>query len=457
MKGYAMSNFKRFVWERRVSWQGKTLDYLEQLREWQWLPGDRLHELQQQRLLAMLQHAYEHTSYYRKLFQQYAVVDGRGQVRLERFSEIPFLEKDAVREHFQELLSDDLASRNWYEGTTGGSTGVPVRFIRDREYFCWTQAIKALDDEWTGRSLIDKQVRLWGSERDIMDGHEKIRTHIGRWLRNERWYSSFRMRPDDMVRYVKEINEFRPVQILAYAESLYELARFCEREGLSVYTPQAIMTSAGTLYDHMRQTIERVFQAPVFNRYGSTEAGDMACECERHQGLHVSTATHLIEIVDQEGKLAKPGETGEIVVTLLHNYAMPYIRYRIGDMGAWSTQPCSCGRGLPLLKEVSGRVTDMFVDMEGRWVDGRVFLYILDPKPYIRKFQVIQERADFLRILIVPVKDIGAPEVVYAQEVADIKQEIKKVMACEVQVEFLDEILPTSSGKYRYTISHVPR
>lgn len=448
---------KRFVWEKRISLRGKTLRYLDLLRKWQWLDPKQIELLQRERLKVLLMHAYRHTRYYRNILRDCDVVDRHGEIHLDQFHKLPFLDKDQVRDHFEALKSDDLRKRKWYERTSGGSTGVPVRFIQDKEYFFWNQAIKALDDEWTGRSMIDKQIRLWGSERDLMVGRETVRTNLGRWLRNERWLNSLRMTPEQMRQYIEQIDEFQPVQIMAYVESLYELARFSERENVPVYSPKAIMTSAGTLYPHMRETIERVFRTHVFNRYGSTEAGDIACECERHRGLHVSALTHYVEILKPDGTVAKTGEAGEIFVTLLVNYAMPFIRYRIGDMGAWSPEPCDCGRGLPLLREVTGRVTDMFIDKRGRWIDGRLFLFILDPQPFIQKFQVIQELKDLIRVLIVPVNQHKEPAVAYQAEIASIRQEIQKVMDCSVQFEFCDEILPSPSGKYRFTISNVQR
>ncbi|WP_289139693.1 phenylacetate--CoA ligase family protein [uncultured Brevibacillus sp.] len=446
-------SLKQFVWKKRLSLQGKTLVYLDMLRKWQWLDKESLHQLQQERLKSLLAHAFHNTTYYHEILRECEVVDRLGNIQLDNFSNLPLLDKELIRLRFEELLSSDKSERNWYENTSGGSTGVPVRFIQDEEYFFWNQAIKALDDEWTGRAIIDKQVRLWGSERDLMVGRDRFRTQVGRWLRNERWLNSLRMTQATMREYIDEINRFRPVQILAYVESLYELARYSEREKISLYSPRAIMTSAGTLYPHMRETIERVFQTKMFNRYGSTEVGDVACECDRHKGLHVSTPTHFVEIVRPDGTPARPGEVGEIIITLLVNQVMPFVRYRIGDMGVWSAETCDCGRGLPLLQEVIGRRTDMFIDQQGRWIDGRVFLFILDPKPYIQKFQVIQEKKDMLRVLIVPVdRGVG-----YQEEIESIRRDIQKIMMCSVHFEFCDEIEPSPSGKYLYTISNVRR
>lgn len=449
--------WKRFVWEKRISIQGKTLQYLDLLRKWQWLDEREIQKLQQQRILALLSHAYQHIPYYRNMMLESGVAEEDGTIHMDRFHQLPLLPRERLQTHFEELKSDDLHQRKWYEKSSGGSTGVPVTFIQDKEYFAWNQAIKALDDEWSSRGLVDRQVRLWGSERDLMVGKETKRVLLGRWLRNERWLNSMKMTPERMRQYVDQINFFKPVQILAYVESIYELARFCEQEKLKVHIPKAIMTSAGTLSLEMRDTIERVFQTKVFNRYGSRELGDIACECERHHGLHVSALTHYIEVLKPDGTPAKPGEVGEIVATLLVNYAMPFIRYRIGDMGVWSENPCDCGRGLPLLREVTGRVTDVFIDKRGKWIDGRGIAQLLFRHPFIRKFQVIQEQKDLIRVLIVPMQNHVDAVKSLEPKIDSITHDIQKIMECHVRFEYCEDIPPSPSGKYRYLLSHVNR
>jgi phenylacetate-CoA ligase len=262
-----------------------------------------------------------------------------------------------------------------------------------------------------------------------------------------------------MLVYVKQINAFKPVQILAYAESIYELSRFIERGNLKVYRPRAVLTSAGTLHEYMRRKIEEVFNAPVFNRYGSREVGDIACECDHHKGLHVSPLTHYIEILRQDGSMAQTGEQGEIVITLLTNYAMPLIRYRIGDMGVWAEKPCTCGRSWPLLREVTGRVTDNFVTSEGKLLYGGFFRQLLFSQEWIKKYQIIQEDFNHIHIFIVLHKQNGTTPEFYSEKMKEITQRICLVMGqdCRVKFDFVDDIVSSPSGKYRHTVSKVAR
>ncbi|WP_162891515.1 phenylacetate--CoA ligase family protein [Salinibacter ruber] len=323
----------------------------------------------------------------------------------------------------------------------------------------WSAAVKRLFNEWNGYRPGQPRIKLWGSERDLLVGNETLKTKVRRWVRNEHPLNAFQMGESDMRRFVDRINDVQPVQILAYVESAYELAQFIEEEGAEVHSPQAIMTSAGTLHDHMRETIHRVFRAPVFNRYGSREVGDIACECEAHEGLHVPAPTHYVEILRPDGTPTDPGEVGEIVVTLLTNYAMPLIRYRIGDMGAWAKSSCSCGRAWPLLKGVTGRVTDMFVHKNGSKVDGRVFNTFLWNLEFVEKYQVVQEKNGNIIVKIVPSRKTSDEKERHGEAIREIKDKIKKVMGkeCKVYFQFQEEIPPTDSGKYRYTVSRVDR
>jgi phenylacetate-CoA ligase len=454
-----MGIFRALMLDAIALARGKTLSCLRAIRRCERLDAGRLHNFQQARLRALLLHAKQHVPYYANLFASCKVLDASGEVSPQRLPEIPPLTKEILRSRFDEILSDDLGSRRSWENTSGGSTGEPVRFIQDRGYDNWTSAMAVFFDAWSGYRRGDPKALLWGSERDLFVGRETWRKRLSWFLHNTVRLNAFRMTRENMLAYVGALNAHRPRQILAYASSLYELSQFIEREGLSVASPGAVMTSAGTLFPEMRTAIERVFRAPVFNRYGSREVGGIACECEKHEGLHVSATTNLIEILRDDGSSAQPGEPGEVVVTLLVNYAMPLIRYRIGDRGAWSEKSCSCGRAWPLLKHVSGRVTDTFISPQGTRIDGEYFTHLFYFRKWIEQFQVVQEACDEVRVLIVPRDRDCDPANRYAADIDDIAGKIRFIMGpkCRITTEFPGAIPATPSGKYRYTISKCVR
>jgi phenylacetate-CoA ligase len=414
----------------------------------------------QARLAELLRFAFEHVPYYQAEAKRLGLGIADIEIQPERaLLALPLLDKTILRNQLAALKADDLDKRRWYYNTSGGSTGEPARFIQDAAYHQAGQASKALFDEWTGYAPGMPKVVLWGSLRDLLIGKETLRNRLGRYLRNESLLNTFRMTETDLRSFVETINRTRPAQILAYVDSAFELARYIEREGLSVHSPKAVMTSAGTLYPHMREMIERGFAAPVFNRYGSREVGDIACECARHEGLHVNPYTHHVEILRADGTPCAPGEVGEVVVTLLTNFAMPIIRYKIGDMAAWSEKICSCGRAWPLLKEISGRVNSIINTIKGTYSSTAIMPALLfkdtqklQPFSYFRQFQLVQKKIDLYELrLVLQDKEI------WELEKKQVLTNLHKLLGEEVNIliKIMDEIAPSPSGKYQYIWSEL--
>lgn len=435
---------------------------LSLLQEQQWLDSRQVADLQHQRLGQLISHAYKHVPYYRNILRHAGVIDSEENILLDNFSKIPLLDKTTIRANFLHLKSDDLNKRRWIYKTTGGSTGEPIKVIHDIERVHWINALKDLRNEWCEVKPGQSKVRLWGSERDLFVGRETIKTSVTRWLNNTLWLNAFRMTSEDMHRYVKEINRFRPVHIKAYANCIYEFARFIRSNSLRIHAPESVVCSAGTLTSVMRETIADVFKAPIFNSYGSRDVQAMAFECSEHTGLHVLSPLIYLEIVRNDGKYSEPGEVGEVIMTPFFNYAMPLIRYRIGDMASWAKNECSCGRHWPLLENVSGRITECFIRKGGGLVPPEYFIHLFGVvlnDGWIKRFQVIQEELNLIKVLIVCTESQNNPFDKYDNELKKFTKKIKRVMSedCVVRFEFLDDISPTSSGKYLYTISKVAR
>jgi phenylacetate-CoA ligase len=258
--------------------------------------------------------------------------------------------------------------------------------------------------------------------------------------------------------YIETINTYQPRLLRGYSSNLFELAQFAEENGLVIRPPQVVISSAGTLYPVLRQKMTSVYGCPVYNHYGSRELHNMAMECpEGQQRLHISAFTHLVQVLDDQNRPCPPGVEGDLVVTSFFNFAMPFIRYRIGDRGALSEETCPCGRGLPLLAKLSGRRVDCFWTLEGQIVPGEYFIYLLAVHLHenpILKYQVIQEAYDDLcfRLVLRQGKHLEP----------DIRQEIEEktrlVMGkdCRIAFEFVEDIAPAPSGKYFYTVCKIP-
>jgi phenylacetate-CoA ligase len=409
-------------------------------------------KIQRKKLFKLIKYADQNIPYYKKMIKEYNIQFSEDTI-FDDIKKFPILTKDIIRNNFDELYK--FRDNTYYRNTSGGSTGEPVIFYQDRNYLEWEIATKILFNEWAGRKIGEPMVKLWGSLRDVLSGGEGFKGYLKQQLYGVIVLPSYRMKEKDMYKYVQGINNIKPGLILAYTNGIDELARFIKENCLSIYSPRAIMTSAGVLYPEVRARIEEIFRAPIFNRYGSREVGDIGCNCKKYQGLHIIPDIHYIEILDEQGKEAKPGERGEIVVTLLTNYTMPLIRYKIGDRGILSEIECSCGRGFPLLKKVEGRVRSMFRNKQGDLIDSGVFVRFFYFRDNIKQFQVIQESVEHITINLV-LNDERLIKVI-EKDFMEINKAIKLIMGSETIIKYnlVDVIDSSPSGKYRYTFSRV--
>ncbi|HEX6478392.1 MAG TPA: hypothetical protein VF043_06070 [Ktedonobacteraceae bacterium] len=368
---------------------------------------------------------------------------------------LPILTKEKIRAHSAQLTSLDLERRKWYYNTSGGTTGEPVQLIQDRDHGDRGNALQQFYSTWAGAEIGDPKVYVWGSERDILG--TSLRERIKKWgtnfLLRQTFLNAFCMTPEKMRAFINILNTQRPKLIIAYVDSVFELARFVQREKIAVSPQSSIITSAGTLTPFMRETIEEVFQCRVFDRYGSREVNDIAGECAAHRGLHVFPWGCYVEIVDSEGNRLPAGREGNIVVTCLSNYAMPLVRYQIGDRGILSAgASCVCGRRGQKLERILGRNDDIFKMENGTQVNGGYVSVLLYFRPWVLKYQIIQKSYSSILFRIKKSEEDCDPE-----ELADITWKVRALMGenCRVDFEFVDDIPKSLSGKFRYTISEV--
>ena len=416
-------------------------------RSLEFAPREEVDAAIDERLRALLLRAASTVPYYADVLEVSGVVVG-GVVRLENFERIPFLTKDIIRNEGANLYASDYKTRHPYENTSGGSTGEPVKFIQDREYELRRYGSRFFYNTWAGKKPGDRELMLWGSERDVLKGSRTALDRLKHWVFASDFLNSYRMGEEEMTRYADHWNAARPVMVWAYVESIYEFARFLRDSGGRVAAPKSIVSSAGTLTEPVREFVEEVMRCPVLNQYGSREVGPVAAECLEQDGLHILENSVYIEILSADGSPAAPGQQGEVVVTSLTNHSMPLIRYKIGDLAVPAGHACSCGRSLKTLQAVTGRTTDRFRTRAGVLVDGRFFNELLIPKPWVKTYQVHQ--TDYDRITAYVVK-LAEPQ---PGDIEGIQADVRTAMGddCELRVEFVDDIAPCASGKFRYTI-----
>lgn len=377
------------------------LDYTREFARTQFLSLNELRDLQWRRLRPLLDHAYTECSFYRRRFDQAGLrpADLRGLDDLRR---LPVLEKRHIQEHGADMVARRWPRSELIRNQTGGSTGTPITFYLSRERKCSRAAATLRHNGWAGWRLGDRAAVIWGAPQDRpADGWwPRLKQRL---LREPLWLDTAAITEESLARFQTLLHQFRPRIIQAYARSAVLFARWIEATGTRAYHPTALVTSAEVLEDDDRTLLERVFGCPVFNRYGCREFSVIASECPAHTGLHTMAEGLYVEIETPDGRPARPGETGCILVTDLLNAAMPMIRYRIGDMGAWADGSCPCGRSLPRLERVAGRVTDFLVGSDGRLVSG-VYLatYVVAHRPSLGQVQICQDRRGHVTYRICP-------------------------------------------------------
>jgi len=418
--------------------------YLREIEELQYKPQEEIKKYQEEKLKRLLLHAYENVPYYNKVLKESEVVIN-GDVNLDNFSRIPILTKEIIRKEGENLYSRDYKKRKPYENTSGGSTGEPVKFIQDKQYWQMNIANKFYFNRLLGKDVGEKEINLWGSERDIFRNSLSLKEKTINFLYNRTFLNAFKVDEAKLKNFVSEINKAKPVSMWAYVESIDLLARFIEEKGLKVYSPKCIISTSGTLFPEIRKKVEEVFECPVYNQYGSREVGPIAVECEYKQGLHCHPWSQKVELIGE-------GELKNIIVTDLTNYSMPLIRYEIGDVGREANDAkCRCGRNTLFFKEVSGRVINHFISKKRDIIHGQYFIHVFYFRDWIKKFQVVQKDYDLIKVYIVLNKEKNE------KDMEDIENKIKLVMGkdCKIKFEFVDDIEPSKSGKYLYTISEI--
>ncbi|MFA6197906.1 MAG: phenylacetate--CoA ligase family protein [Patescibacteria group bacterium] len=432
-----------------------TLSHLRTMLAMEYRPPAEIASYQTDCLRQIIIHAYHNVPYYSHVLKDAGVILSNDKIDLSRYSYLPVLTKDIIKNEFANLQSRDSANRHPYPNSSGGSSGTPLKITQDRAYHEWNVANSIYYKTFAKQAIGQSELRLWGSERDLEIGHEKISTRLRNWLYHRREINAFRMTPTDMVKYAADWNCFRPRWIESYVDAMYEFANFFEVNHISMHTPVGILTSAGTLYPFMKEKIEQVFGCPVINRYGSREVGGIACSCPGGQGLHLSAWNSFVEILNDDLRPIAAGQMGRVYVTTLHNYSMPLLRYDIGDLAEYALSGCTCGRGTPLLAKVHGREMTVFRTRDKTIVPAEFFIHyigVVFNQGSINKFQVVQKDYDQICINVVTKNQASVTALA-----PDVEHTIRRAMGsdCKVDWNFVDDIPRLSSGKYLYVVSEL--
>jgi phenylacetate-CoA ligase len=425
-----------------------TVAVRQRMERSQWWPEARLEALQLERLGRLLARAHNQVPYYRALFSGIGFDPRRDLQSLADLRRLPLLDKAAIRAAGEGMKAADAVGLARFN--TGGSSGEPLIFYIGKERVSHDVAAKWRATRWWNVDIGDPEIVVWGSPIEL-GAQDNVRAVRDRMLRTV-LLPAFAMSEAKLDGFLAQIRTLRPRMLFGYPSALSHIARHAKARGVRMNDLgiRVAFVTSERLYDEQRAQISETFGCPVANGYGGRDAGFIAHQCPQG-GMHLTAEDIIVEILDPAGQPVPRGQSGEIVVTHLATGDFPFIRYRTGDVGVLDTASCSCGRGLPLLKEIQGRSTDFLVAQDGTVMHGLALVYILRDLPEVKAFKITQETLELTKVQVVaaaPLSDRAKAAIVRgfkARLGANVAVELEQVAA----------IAPEKSGKFRYVVSKV--
>lgn len=424
----------------------RTLDHLREYERSQWLPAERVEQLQWQKLSRIVRHCWDEVPYYRERWQSAGVSSPEDIATPADYARLPLLTKADVRAHFERLIAPSRRAGLMFK-TTGGSTGEPLRFGYTRESYERRIAAMFRGYGWAGARLGQRTLYLWGASiGQPLVPRWKDRLYHRAF--NRLFLNAFLMSEERMGEYADALNAFRPEVIVSYVAPIVKLAEWARANGRALHRPRLVLSAAEALHEPQRALIEAAFGCPAYNTYGCREFMLVAAECTHRRGLHVNADHLMVELGDAVGPADGPRE---VIVSDLHNDGMPLLRYVNGDLATPSSERCTCGRGLPLLARVDGRRLDALRTAAGHYVPGEFIVYMFLNARGIKRYQVVQRTLEKFDVLLVPGAD-------YDPSVQDLlRRELAKSVGDAVALDFhlVEDIPLTPTGKHRVTVSEL--
>jgi phenylacetate-CoA ligase len=417
------------------------LEYLHTTERWS---VDALRDLQVGFLRRLLHHAYNHTKHYRGVMEA-------ADLRPEDVHDVSVLERLPLLDRETTRATHD--ARIAITKTSSGTTGEPITVQYNEESRFWRDATRWRGYGWAGYEIGHRAMHYWGFGPPVTSWIQRNKTKLDRLLKRDLYVDCTPRGDAALYEAVAQLERFQPHVMVAYAAGAAALARFVNRHDLREWNDIPVIVGAERLWPEDRAEIIRAF-GPAFETYGSREVMLMGAECDMHDGLHLSMETMIVELIVREGdriRQARPGETGEVVVTDLHNLAAPLVRYVTGDLAvAHSEERCACGRGLLKIGPIEGRVTETMYDGNGDPVSGMVFsILIALLGNETKQFQIIQHADKRITMKVVAA---DAPQLQEPTQQALRDWVVKYLPGIPFTIQHVAEIPLTKAGKRKIVI-----
>jgi phenylacetate-CoA ligase len=421
-----------------------TSEHLAFLEAMQWRSAEDIERYQLHALRALLTRAGTNVPYWRETFRRVGF-DPRGVTRREDLGALPILTRDIVRERYRDLVDPAYAAMNLHKGTSG-STGTPLKFEYSPDSECWRQATRIRGYGWAGYRPGLPTFYYWAVVAPMPSGARGWKVRVDRLLKRETFVDSMHQDIASRRHALEALRRGRPAVVVCYTQSCAQFARWIVDSKLRDWDDIPVICGAEAVLPADRKAIARAFGPGVFETYGSRETMLLAAECEAHDGMHLQEENVLVEIA-RDGRPVATGEAGDVLVTDLHNYGMPLIRYQNGDVARMaSPSACRCGRGLRRLERVDGRRADILRDAQGNPVPGIIFHVLFSDarREVVRQFQAIQRRDGSVTLKVVRGQD-------WSEDLFDgvVRRFGEYLHGLPFRVEHVPAIAPCATGKMR--------
>ena len=410
---------------------------------------DALRDLQLGLLRRLVRHAHQHTEHYREVMGDLRPEDLDS---IDTLRELPLLDRDTVRATMDSRTA--TAPPRWVvKKSTSGTTGEPVVVKYNLESRYWRDAMRWRGYGWAGYRIGMRALHYWGFGPPAASWVKRQKVALDHALKRDLYVDSTPRGEAALAAAVAQVRRFRPHVIVAYSAGAAALARYVNETRSRTWGPIPVLVGAERLWPADRAAIEQAF-GPAFETYGCREVMLVSSECDAHAGMHVSMEAMIVELIVRDGtstRAARPGETGEVVLTDLHNLACPMIRYVNGDLAvAHGDDPCACGRGLVRIGPVEGRTTETLRDGRGNAVGGLVFNILFGVMDQVAKqFQVVQRVDGSVVMRIVPQTGDRLPD---ANQRAIHAFAAKYLPGAPFAIEYVAEIPLTAAGKRKVVV-----
>lgn len=420
------------------------------LRQSQWWPRWKLEQYQIKRLKQLLIYAYNNVPYYTEIFKKYNLQPSDFN-SIKDLQKLPILSKEDVVKNFDKLVSKRVNRKHLEFVTTSGSTGKPMPFYvhcRERYYrnAMWYRSLS-----WANVKAGQRCIHLWSSP---FLGQKFNKIYTRKFLGNVLSLSTVPHSFDVLGQYLRIIKRFNPVYVWGNPSMLYRLACYAQAHNTNNIKFRSFISVYENLFPHQREQIEKQFKCKVYNYYGLMERSICASECPAHEGMHIGAEFGILEILDEKGEALPEGHSGRMVATRLDSHAMPLIRYETGDIGSISNEPCSCGRGLPILKSLDGRSNEV-LRYNSKIIYSATLAALM--RKYknvfknIKECQFIQENEDKISVNIV--KRAGYSKNDSHRLIRLLRNMIDEGLT--IKLNFLNHIPRTRMGKFKFIISKI--